>query len=77
MKMLDDNQTSFILTRNPKSQNQTKHIDVIYHHVRGLVEDGKLTINWIESSKMLADGLTKAFPTALFKRHQEKWGLVE
>lgn len=77
IKMLSDNETSVILTKDPKSQNQTKHIDMIHHHVRGLVEDGELAIDSIENSAMLADGLTKTLPTALFKRHWGEWGLIE
>ena len=42
MHMLSDNETSFTLTKNLESQNQTKHIDVMYHHLRGLVKDGEL-----------------------------------
>ena len=57
MKMLDDNETSLILTKDSKSQNRTKHINVMNHHIRKLVEDEKLTIEWIESSIILADGL--------------------
>lgn len=49
----------------------------MHYYVRGLVEDRELTIDWIESSQMLADGLTKALPTALFKRHRGECGLVE
>ena len=41
----------------------------MYHYMRGLVEDENLTINWIESFKILADGLTKAFSTTLFKKY--------
>lgn len=67
--MLGNNEMSLILTRDPKSQNRTKHINIMYHHVRGLIEDGELSIDWIESFAILADGLTKAFFIALFKRH--------
>ena len=42
--MLDNNETSFTLTKNPKSQNRTKHINVIYHHIQRLVKDGELGI---------------------------------
>lgn len=44
MKILGDNEINFTLTKNPESQNQTKYINVIYHHIRGLVEDGELEI---------------------------------
>ena len=45
MKMFDNNKTSFTLTRDFENQNQIKHNDVIYHHVRGLVKDAKMAIN--------------------------------
>lgn len=67
MKMFSDNKTSLILTKDPENQNFIKHIDIIYHHVCGLVEDGELDIKWILSSKILADGLTKAFPIGPLK----------
>lgn len=68
--MLGENETSLTLTRDPKSQNQTKYIDVMHYYVRGLIKDGKLFIDWIESSTMLADGLIKALSIVLFKRYQ-------
>lgn len=77
MRMLGDNETSLTLTKDPESQNWTKHINVMHHHVQGLVEDGELTIDWIASSAMLADGLTKALPVAAFRRHRGEWGLIE
>lgn len=77
IEMLGDNETSLTLTKDPESQNRTKHIDLMHHHVRGLVEDGELGIEWIPSTSMLADGLTKALPASTFKNHREKWSLVE
>lgn len=44
MKMLGDNETNFTLTKDPKSQNQIKHIDIMYHYIHGLVEDKELAI---------------------------------
>ena len=44
IEMLGDQKTHLTLTRDPESQNCTKHIDVIYHHVRELVENRELAI---------------------------------
>lgn len=44
MEMLGDKKTSLTLTKDPESQNRTKHIDMMHHVVRGLVEEGKLGI---------------------------------
>lgn len=44
MNILGDNKTSFILTKVPKSQNQIKHFNIIYHHIRKQIEDKKLLV---------------------------------
>lgn len=75
--MLGDNETSLTLTKDPESQNRTKHIDALHHHGQGLVEERELAIEEIPVSAMLADGITKALPAAAFKRHRGEWGLVE
>lgn len=31
--MLDDNEISLTLTKDQKSQNRTKHIDIIYYYI--------------------------------------------
>ena len=67
IEMLKDNETSLILTKYLKSQNCIRHKDVIYHYMRGLVDDEKLEIEWIPSLLILANGFTKALPKGLFK----------
>lgn len=42
--MLSNNKMSYTLTKNPESQNQTKHINMICHHIYRLVEDRKIKI---------------------------------
>lgn len=69
MMILSNNKISLILTRDLENQNLTKYIDVMLHHVRGLVENEQLIIDWIESSKMLADGLINVLLAVFLKRH--------
>ena len=45
--MLGDNETSLTLPKDLKSQNGIKYINVIHHHIRELVDDGELEIEWI------------------------------
>lgn len=33
IKVLEDNKKSLILTKNSKSQNRTKYVDVMYHNI--------------------------------------------
>lgn len=61
---------SIALTKNAKSQQYTKHIDVQHHYIRKLIEKGKLTVTWIPSLEMLANEMTKALPTESFRKYQ-------
>lgn len=60
--LLGDNESSIPLTMNIESQNRTKHIDVIHHFVREVVEDGELEVNWVPGPALLADAMTKNLP---------------
>ena len=72
MGILNDNEMSLTLTKDPESQNCTKHIDVMHHYMQDLLKKGELGIKWIPSSSMLADGLIKAFFARFFKKHGDK-----
>ena len=58
IEMLGDNKTSLTLTKDPKAQNRTKYINIIYYHIRELVKDRELEIKSIASASMLTGGLT-------------------
>lgn len=58
------------MTKNAESQHWTKYIDVQYHYIRELVNERKLTIEWIPGSKILADEMTKTLPTETFRKYQ-------
>ena len=70
-----DNEMSIALTKNAESQHRTKHIDVQHHYIRELIEEKELSIEWVSSSEMLADGMTKALPTETFQKHRAQLGL--
>ena len=53
------------LASDPVKHSRAKHIDIQYHKVRELISDAALELNYIETSKMVADGLTK--PLTLVK----------
>lgn len=72
IKMPNDNKTSFTLIKNPKSQNYTEHINVMYYHIEGLIKQKKLKIKQISNLSILANGLTKTLFVRFFKKHQDK-----
>ncbi|KNZ53038.1 uncharacterized protein VP01_3362g2 [Puccinia sorghi] len=49
-------------------QQHTKHIDVNFHWTREIVSSGKVTLTYIPTSQMQADGLKKFFSRP---KHQE------
>ncbi len=54
-----DSQSAIHLAKNSAFHSRTKHIDLRYHFIRSLIEDGVLKLVKIAGSKNLADMLTK------------------
>lgn len=54
-----DNQSAALLAKNDGYRPRTKHIDIRYHYIREIVETGRVKICYLETSKMIADSLTK------------------
>lgn len=56
----EDNQPAIALAKNPSTNStRSKHIDVIYHKVRELIEDNVIRVEYLNTKKMIADLLTK------------------
>ncbi len=54
-----DNQASISIAKNPVGHTRAKQIDIRFHYLRELVERGAISIEYIATTAMLADGLTK------------------
>ena len=61
-----DNNGTIDLTNNPCISDKSKHIDIAYHHVRDLVETGKINLLHVPSKDNLANINTKALPSPQF-----------
>jgi hypothetical protein len=57
--IFEDNQPAIALAKNPTNHARTKHIDVLHHALRGLIEDKKIEVEYLNTKKMIADLLTK------------------
>lgn len=77
MVIYGDNQGAIALAKNPTSHARTKHIDIQHHFVREAVADGKVTLQYVSTKEMIADGLTKPLPKDAFLRFRDALGLVE
>jgi len=67
-----DNIGAIDLTSNPRISDKSKHIDIAYHHVRDLVENGMINVLHVPSEENLADICTKPLPRSRFIYLREK-----
>ena len=55
-----DNQSAIALAKNPMSHARAKHIDIHHHFIRDAIQDKIIWVQYIPTSEMTADSLTKA-----------------
>ena len=62
-----DSQSAICLAKNPTFHATTKHIDVQFHFVRDMVEDGKVNLEKVDTAKNVAEALMKPVGTEKFR----------
>lgn len=60
--LCSDNQSAIHLAKNSAYHSRTKHIDVRYHFIRSMLEEGSFKLEKIHTNKNSADMLTKSVP---------------
>ena len=55
----EDNQGAIAMSKNPKFNARTKHIDIKHHFIREKVENGELVLKYCPTNDMIADMITK------------------
>jgi len=71
-----DNQSAMTVSKNPEHHGRMKHLDLRYYWLRETVEFGKITPEYIPTSEMPADLLTKALPRITVEKFREMMGLT-
>ena len=71
-----DSQSAIRLAKNPTFHTRTKHIDVQFHFVRDMVEDGKINLEKVDTTKNVANALTKPVGIEKFRWCSESMGLL-
>ena len=76
--LYDNTQTIRLLTaETPQINTKLKHIDIHGHWLRQEIANGALQIQWVPTTEMPADGLTKALPRQRFEIFIKQLGLVD
>jgi len=74
--LFSDNQSAIALTKDHQYHARTKHIDIRFHFIRWIVENGSLRLVYCPTNDMVADVLTKALPLPKVKHFAKELGLV-
>ena len=68
----EDNTGAIFLMENMSVGPRTKHIDIRWHHLRSLIEDSWIKVQFVRSAANVADLCTKNLPEKDFVRHRER-----
>ena len=71
-----DNQAALALVGNKYIYNRSKHIDVNYHNIRDLHERNLITVSFVPSADIVADGLTKPLIKDKHKTFKQQLGIT-
>ena len=72
-----DNQSAIAIAWNPEFHEHTKHIDVRYHFLWQVVDDGALELVYTPTQDQVADILTKGLPPALHIKFMRAMGICQ
>jgi len=75
--VLSDSQGAICLAKTPRFNTRTKHIDVKYHFVQDAYAQGLIELNYLPTTDMPADIMTKPLPRDTHQRHVKGMGLRE
>jgi len=73
--LLGDNDGSIAMAKNPQFHKRTKHVDIRWHWVRELVNNGLINVADCRDPQQTADILTKQVPRVKFIKHVGELGL--
>ena len=68
--------SAIALAREQKYHARTKHIDIRYHFIRWVCDNGSIRLVYCPTAEMTADILTKALPSPKVKHFAAKLGLA-
>jgi KUP system potassium uptake protein len=73
--IMEDNQGTIAIARNPVAHARTKRIDIRYHYIHEAVQEGTVVLQYCPTEAMTADVLTKSLTKNPFETLQKEMGL--
>jgi Reverse transcriptase (RNA-dependent DNA polymerase) len=73
--LYSDNQSAIALSKDHQYHARTKHIDIRFHYIHWIIDEGKLKLVYCPTEDMVADTLTKPLPSAKVKHFACELGL--
>ncbi|MBW0497484.1 hypothetical protein O181_037199 [Austropuccinia psidii MF-1] len=67
--LFSDNQSAIAIASNQIYHHGTRHINFRLHFIRDLIEKSKIRLQYLPTTNMVADSLTKNFPIQKIKNH--------
>lgn len=68
-----DSKSAIEIAKNLAHHGRTNHIDICFHFIQSLVDDGIIVLNYCKTKELKADILTKALP---MKKHNYQRMLI-
>ena len=75
--LFSNNQSAISLTQEHQYHAHSKHIDVRFHFIHWIIENGTLSLIYCSTEDMVADTLMKALPSAKVKHFAAELGLCK
>ena len=72
-----DNKGAIEVARNPTHHFRSKHIDIKFHHVREMIEEGEIDLVYVSSESNVADVMTKPLNKSNHHNHRAALGLIK
>ena len=73
--LFSDNQSAIVLTKDHQYHTRTKHINICFHFIHWVVENGKIRLIYCPTADMVVDTLTKALLLPKVKHFAIELGL--
>ena len=75
--MFCDNKFAISLIKSGANSSKGKHIETNFHYIQDIVERGEIQVQFIPSSEMVADPITKGLTLDRFRVNVGNIGLMD